>query len=69
MFPVAMASRTVSKMGPMFYNMTPGVHTTLDPALTSLTHVPIKEGLQSIIKSLKSQDINGIGGYFELWFT
>lgn len=57
---MAMAGRSVGKIGPFMYPLRP---TTLDPSLAGLTHVPIKEGLQSIIKCLKAQDINNISEY------
>ena len=59
-FPVVMASRSVHRVGPFLYSPRP-LGPSLDPSLAGLTHVPIKEGLQSIIKCLKAQDINASG--------
>lgn len=59
-FPVIMASRSVHRVGPFLYSPRP-LGPSLDPNLAGLTHVPIKEGLQSIIKCLKAQDLNATG--------
>ncbi len=55
-----MASRSVHRVGPFLYSPRP-LGPSLDPNLAGLTHVPIKEGLQSIIKCLKAQDLNSTG--------
>ena len=57
-----MASRSVHRVGPFLYSPRP-LGPSLDPNLAGLTHVPIKEGLQSIIKCLKAQDINSSGQF------
>ncbi|XP_035204800.1 uncharacterized protein LOC118179744 isoform X2 [Stegodyphus dumicola] len=62
-FPVTMAASTpVTKLGPLYGHL-PGVSDTGPEAVVSvgtLSHVPVKEGLQSVIKCLKSQDISQI---------
>ncbi|XP_054713883.1 uncharacterized protein LOC129223341 [Uloborus diversus] len=62
-FPVTMAASTpLTKLGPLYGHL-PGVSDTGPEAVVSvgtLSHVPVKEGLQSVIKCLKSQDISQI---------
>lgn len=58
-FPIAMASGGVHKIGSLLYTVRGA--SGLDPALASLTNMPVKEGLQSIIKCLKAQDTAGLG--------
>nr|XP_042904237.1 uncharacterized protein LOC107446022 [Parasteatoda tepidariorum] len=62
-FPVTMAVATpLTKLGPLYGHL-PTVSDTGPEAVVSvgtLSHVPVKEGLQSVIKCLKSQDISQI---------
>uniref|UniRef100_T1J5B3 Uncharacterized protein n=1 Tax=Strigamia maritima TaxID=126957 RepID=T1J5B3_STRMM len=56
-FPVNGATRSCPKVGPLYYASPVTGALGASGGKSYLSHVPIKEGLQSIIKCLKSQDV------------
>ena len=59
-FPTVMAGRSVQRLGNLLYGVTPATGGGPDGGAT-FTSVPIKEGLHSIIKCLKAQDVGHYG--------
>ncbi|KAF8796459.1 hypothetical protein HNY73_000830 [Argiope bruennichi] len=58
-FPVTMAAATpLANLGPLYSHLDTGSEAVV--SVGTLSHVPVKEGLQSVIKCLKSQDISQI---------
>ncbi|GIX93363.1 uncharacterized protein CEXT_370641 [Caerostris extrusa] len=58
-FPVTMAAATpLANLGPLYSHLDTGSEAVVN--VGTLSHVPVKEGLQSVIKCLKSQDISQI---------
>ncbi|GFV62257.1 uncharacterized protein TNCV_985211 [Trichonephila clavipes] len=58
-FPVTMAAPTpLANLGPLYGHLDTGSEAVV--SVGTLSHVPVKEGLQSVIKCLKSQDISQI---------
>lgn len=58
-FPVGLGT-PLSKLGPLYGSFTGETSPETVVNMGTLSHVPVKEGLQSVIKCLKSQDISQI---------